>query len=135
MNTSTRNRVVHTIPAGAARLRLLAIGAANTLVPLAVAVAAAWFAEVQLADDLHGVTRIGWLVVVAVIGLSAADSLMHDATERAYRHAYGRIHGPRSWSCEDCGTHITARRWTPYDAAAFEALVSDPAAHDCTAKQ
>ncbi|GHH56167.1 hypothetical protein [Streptomyces candidus] len=131
MNTSTRNNVVHTITANSARLRLVGLGAVQVLVPSAAALAAAWFIEQQLAHDVRGFTRVAYIVLAGIAALSAADGTVTDLTERAQRLAYGRLNGPRSWSCEDCGRAIYARRWTPYEAAAFEAHLADPKAHDC----
>ncbi|WP_137235512.1 hypothetical protein [Streptomyces sp. BPSDS2] len=130
MMTKTRNTVVHPIPLGTARLRLLALGLARTAVPPLVAVVAAWAIAPQLNAD--GPARVAYLVLVAVVALSAVDNTLTNATERTYRRAYGRVHGPRSWSCEDCGHQITAREWTPYDAAVFETHLADPRAHGCT---
>ncbi|MEH0424749.1 hypothetical protein [Streptomyces sp. B21-083] len=131
MNTSTRNNVVHTITASSARLRLLGLGAVHMLVPAAASLAAAWFVEQQLADDVRGFARVACIVVAGIVALAAVDRTVTDLTEGAHRLAYGRLNGPRSWSCEDCGRTITARLWTPYEAAAFEAHLADPKAHDC----
>ncbi|MER7316263.1 hypothetical protein [Streptomyces halstedii] len=131
MNTSTRNNVAHTIPANSARLLLFIVGAVQMLVPAAAALAAAWFIEQQLADDVRGFARVACIVVAGIVALAAVDRTVTDLTEGAHRLAYGRLNGPRSWSCEDCGRTITARLWTPYEAAAFEAHLADPKAHDC----
>ncbi|MGN9821907.1 hypothetical protein ACTMUQ_42345 [Streptomyces sp. SD11] len=131
MNTSARNYVLHTITANSARLRLLGLGAVRMLVPAAAALGAAWLIEGQLADDVRGFARVAWIVIAGVVALAAADRMVTDLTERAHRLAYGRLNGPRSWSCEDCGRTITARLWTPYEAAAFEAHLADPQAHGC----
>ncbi|MFI7142871.1 hypothetical protein ACIBQ5_35770 [Streptomyces massasporeus] len=131
MKTETRNRVAHTIPLRTARAGLLALGLVRAAVPAVAAVAAARVVETQLADHVHGLGRVAFLVLAAVVALFAIDSAVTELTERPYRRAYGRVHGPRSWSCEDCGREITARQWTPSDAAVFEAHLADPAAHHC----
>lgn len=130
MKTETRNNVVHTIPLGTARLRLLVLGLVRTAVPPLAALAVARVIEPQLNAD--GFARLAYVVLAAIVALSAVDNVLTNATERAYRRAYGRVHGPRSWSCEDCGRQITAREWTPFDAAAFETHLADPRAHGCT---
>ncbi|MGW2456772.1 hypothetical protein ACWCTA_36415 [Streptomyces sp. NPDC001704] len=130
MKTETRNDVVHTIPLGTARLRLLVLGLVRTAVPPLAALAVARVVEPQLNAD--GFARLAYLVLAAILALSAVDNVLTNATDRAYRRAYGRVHGPRSWSCEDCGRQITAREWTPFDAAAFETHLADPRAHGCT---
>jgi hypothetical protein len=131
VKTETRSRGAHPIPLGAARAALLTLGLVRAAVPAVAAVAAARGVETQLADSFHGLGRVAFLVLAAVVALSAVDSVVTELTERPYRLAYGRVHGPRSWSCEDCGREITARQWTPYDAAVFEAHLADPAAHHC----
>ncbi|MCX5426098.1 hypothetical protein [Streptomyces sp. NBC_00078] len=134
MNTSTRNRATHATPRPAARLALGLLALVHAAVPAAGAIAGAWAADSLLGPGVTGPARVACLALAAVLTLAAVDRTVTDLTDRAHRRTYGLVHGPRSWSCEDCETRITARRWTPYEAAAFEAHVSDPAAHDCTAK-
>ncbi|MFF5809087.1 hypothetical protein [Streptomyces sp. NPDC012746] len=135
LTTTTRNRVTHTITRGKARAGLVALALVHTLAAPAAAVAGAWFAELHLTDGMTGMGRVVVLALAAVLALSAVDRTVTGWTERAHRHMYGRVHGPRSWSCADCGTQITARRWTPYDAATFETFLADPLAHGCDGKQ
>lgn len=130
MKTGTRTKALaNAIPLGTARLRLLILGLVQIVVPAVAALAAAWVVEPQLAAA--GFARVACLVLAVVLALSAVDSLVTTATEGAYRRAYGRVHGPRSWSCEDCAREIRAHEWTPWEAAAFEAHLSDPRAHNC----
>ncbi|MFK0296645.1 hypothetical protein ACIQU6_40095 [Streptomyces sp. NPDC090442] len=129
MKTETRTNAT-TAPLGTARLRLLALGFVRTVVPVIVAITAAQATEQQL--DASGFARVVYLVLVAVVVLAAVENALGEVTERAYRRAYGRVHGPRSWSCDDCGRAITAQEWAPYAAAAFETHLADPRAHACT---
>ncbi|MET9934619.1 MULTISPECIES: hypothetical protein [unclassified Streptomyces] len=134
LNTSPRNRATHTITRGKARAGLTVLSLVHTLAPVAAAVAGGWFAQLYLAHGM-GAHRPVIVVLSAVLALSVVDRTVTGWTENAHRLMYGRIHGPRSWSCDNCRTRITARRWTPYDAATFEALLADPLAHDCGARQ
>ncbi|MDJ0345546.1 hypothetical protein QMK19_33920 [Streptomyces sp. H10-C2] len=131
MNTSSQSNVLHTIPAASARLLLLGLGLVHVAAAPAAALGAAWLLDAQLADHVRGFARVAYIVVVAIVALAAVDRTVTDLTEPAHRLAYGRLNGPRTWSCEDCGRTIAARLWTPYEAAAFEAHLADPAAHDC----
>ncbi|MFD4020635.1 hypothetical protein [Streptomyces sindenensis] len=134
MNTSTRSHTPHATPRPTARFALALIALAQAAVPAAGAIAGAWAADSLLGQGVTGPARVACLALAAVLTLTAVDRTVIDLTDQTHRRTYGLVHGPRSWSCEDCGTRITARRWTPYEAAAFEAHVSDPAAHDCTTK-
>lgn len=127
-----RNRIMNRL---GPRLGLAMLGAVGLAAPLAAAIGGAWFTEAQLADDVTGAARVAYVAVAAVVALAAVDSIVCNATRGLYRRLYASIHGPRTWSCEDCGASINADRWTPDEAATFEELLADPAAHRCTGPQ
>lgn len=116
----------------AARAALVGLGVLATVVPLAAAVLAAVVLDPQLAPGLPHWQHLAWTVTGAALVLAAVDSTLGRATAGLTRRLHGRVHGPRTWSCEDCGVGITAARWTPYEAAVFEEHLADPAAHGCT---
>ncbi|MGA4980026.1 hypothetical protein [Streptomyces cinereoruber] len=126
MQTETHT---HETPTAPARLRLMALSLLRAAVPPLAAVGAALAVEPYL--DADGRARIAYLVLVGLLAMWAADNVLVRATEDTYRQAYGRVHGPRSWSCQSCGRRIAAHEWTPYDAAAFEIHLADPRAHGC----
>ncbi|MER8039387.1 hypothetical protein [Streptomyces hydrogenans] len=126
MQTETR---AHETPTTTARLHLMALGLLRAAVPPLAAVGAALAVEPYL--DAGGRAHIACLVLVGLLAMWAADNVLDRTTEDAYRQAYGRVHGPRSWSCQGCGRRIDAQEWTPYDAAVFETHLADPRAHGC----
>ncbi|NUV64296.1 hypothetical protein [Streptomyces sp. CAI-85] len=118
-----------------ARAGLAALTTLGVAAPFTAAVLGGLVIEEQLAPGLPNWQHLAYTIGAAVMILSAVDTTLGRITHRTEQRLSGRIYGPRTWSCEDCPATITAHRWTPYDAAAYEQLLADPAAHGCTGPQ
>lgn len=117
------------------RLAMGALDLVGLMVPIGGGLVAAWFIDAQLADSVHGVTRLAYVFLTGIAAVGAVDRAIGETVARPYRRLCGRTNGPRTWSCEHCPATITAAHWSLAEVVVFEEHLTNPAAHDCTGQK